>query len=154
MKDHKAVIKQLRKHLEDGNLIGTATRKAGIKSPDTLFQWKKKSHFNRLGILIEAARERGQGKRDDMVEDAQFKRLVEGKASGSEYEFYLINRRADRWKKEFQFTGPAGVPLLKAPPTINYISVPVTVVHTSAETNGHDTNGHALNGHNGRLAHE
>lgn len=160
MYNRTETIRNLRKNLESGMLIGVATRASGIKSPETLWAWKKKSNCGRLGRLVENARSRGQGNRDDQVEDAQFKRLVDGKASGSEYEFYLSNRRAERWKKEFHVSGPNGVPLLSQPPVINYISVPVTLqVQENSNVNGHHEiegtkgNGNGNGNGNGRIPH-
>lgn len=153
MLNRTTTIKSLRKNLEAGMLLGIATPKSGIKSPETLARWKKESHENRLGRLIEVARSRGQGRRDDMVEDAQFKRLVEGRASGSEYEFYLINRRPDRWKKEFQFTGPSGAPFLPQAPIINYISVPVTIQTAETKPIVDDSEPHLNGNGNGRIPH-
>ena len=91
-------IKRLRRSLEAGNIMGPACRDAFI-NPMTLSNWKKKSHLDRLSKLICAARDIGQGNRDQLVEDAQFRRLVSGDATSSEYEFYLCNRQPERWKK-------------------------------------------------------
>lgn len=118
-------IKMLRKYLESGDLIGVARMKSGIRSTSTLQYWKDKSNCNRLTKLIECARMRGQDMRDDLVEDAQYKRLIDGKASGNEYQFYLTNRRTARWKKLNEFGNTQGAPVLIKPPVINYISVSV-----------------------------
>ena len=139
------VIKRLRVELEKGNLFGVASRKAGVKSTETIYGWRKKINKDRLTKLIQAAQYRGQQNRDDMVEDAQFKRLVEGRASGSEYEFYLTNRRTDRWKKLNEFGNTAGAPVLIKPPVINYISVSVNNGKTEVVQQVENENG------NGRL---
>ena len=121
--DKRAKIKQIKEFLLEGNLKMVAYKKAGV-SCQTIRRWRLEATDDRLNKLFEMAREIGQGHRDDMVEDSQFKRLVSGKASGSEYEFYLINRKADRWKKTSDHTPPAG-PMLNFKPVINYISVAV-----------------------------
>lgn len=96
-KTHK--IKKLRQELEAGNLYSVAIKRAGIRSSETIHRWRKESYCDRLNKFITIAIERCQERRNDIVEDAQFKRLMEGKAVGSEYEFYLCNRKPDRWKK-------------------------------------------------------
>jgi hypothetical protein len=118
-------IHRLRVSLEAGKLMGAALRDAFISSAG-LCCWKKESNCDRLMKLVCAARDRGQGTRDEIVEDAQFRRLAMGVASGSEYEFYLTNRRTDRWKKLNEFGSTQGAPVLLKPPIINYISVSVT----------------------------
>lgn len=139
------VIKSIRKSLEAGSLVGVAMRNAGIRSSDTLFRWKHNTNADRLTKLISMAQNRGQQTRDDMVEDAQFKRLVEGRASGSEYEFYLTNRRTDRWKKLNEFGSTQGAPVLIKPPVINYISVSVKVdKNGEVESNSNGGNGRLL----------
>ena len=117
-------IKRLRKSLENGNLIGVAIREATLNAM-ILHDWKKSSHLDRLAKLIGVAQDRGQQVRNDIVEDAQFRRLALGLASGTEYEFYLTNRRTDRWKKIHEFGSTQGAPVLLKPPMINYISVSV-----------------------------
>ena len=119
-------IKKLRAELEKGNILGTALKNAGIKDNSFIGYHNKGMYKDRLNRFVESCRQRGQGRRDDMVEDAQFKRLAEGKASGSEYEFYLTNRRTSRWKKTTDFGSTAGAPILIKPPIINYISVSVS----------------------------
>lgn len=118
-------IKKLRRSLEAGKIMGPALRDAFL-SPATLHVWKHKTNCDRLWKLICAARDRGQDVRNEIVEDAQFRRLASGVASGSEYEFYLTNRRTDRWKKINEFGSSQGAPVLLKPPIINYISVSVT----------------------------
>jgi hypothetical protein len=127
-------IKRLRHHLESGNLLNTSIRMAGIRSTQTLHAWKLKSNCNRLGRLIELSMLRGQQLRDDNVEEAQYNRLVRGIASGFEYQFYLTNRRTDRWKKVDEYRGHQGAPVLLKPPIINYISVSVTNGKTEVST--------------------
>lgn len=141
----REIIKKIRKHLEEGNLIGVSRKMSGIRSEQTLEAWKDKSNFNRLGRLIEAARQRGQDVRDDAVEDAQYKRLIEGKASGFEYQFYLTNRRTARWKKITEFGSTQGAPILLKPPVINYISVSVT--HGAKEVIQENNNGNGNGRH-------
>ncbi len=119
-------IRDLIEALKQGNIIGTACKKANL-TYSNLRLFKEHSHFNRLARAMAVAQEMGQTTRDYMVEDAQFKRLAEGRASGSEYEFYLTNRRTDRWKKLNEFGNTAGAPALIRPPQINYISVSVKV---------------------------
>ena len=140
-------IKALRAALEEGNIMGVACRKAKM-NPMTLCNWKKISHLNRLARFIDACRMRGQERRDDMVEDAQFQRLVTKVASGSEYEFYLTNRRTDRWKKTTEFGATQGAPALLKPPIINYISVSVSAkepIDVTVENKPSGDNGRAIN---------
>lgn len=156
MHNRRETIKKLRKSLEDGSILGVAMKESGIKSTDTLFTWRKNTHLNRLSRLIEAARNRGEDTRNDIVEDAFFNRLKSGKATGGEYEYYLEQRHSLRWKKATPLAPVGGVPMLTHAPVINYISVPVTVVkvgngngHPEQEAVTHD-NGNG----NGRVPHE
>ena len=137
-------IHRLRMSLEAGKLIGAACRDAYM-SGCTLHYWKKFSNGDRLMKMVCVARERGQTIRDEVVEDAHFRRLAMGVASGSEYEFYLTNRRTDRWKKLNEFGSTQGAPVLINPPVINYISVSVTNNGNGKPEVAHDENG------NGRL---
>ena len=137
----REAIKRLRAALEEGNMMGPALKKAGIRNNNFIGYHNKGMYQDRLKLFFEACRARGQQRRDDIVEDAQFKRLAEGKASGSEYEFYLTNRRTDRWKKLNEFGSTQGAPVLLKPPIINYISVSVTngkseVVQDNGNGNG------------------
>jgi len=134
----REMVKQIRKNLEAGNLIGVSTLKAGVRSSNTRDQWKNKSNCNRLGRLIEGAKQRGQDLRDDAVEDAQYKRLIEGRAAGTEYQFYLTNRRTARWKKLTEFGSTQGAPVLLKPPVINYISVSVNKESSGTGYKGED----------------
>ena len=123
--DKRTRIKKFINYLRIGQQMGVALRLSAICYP-TLHVWKKKSHFDRLAKLIGIAQDIGQQIRNDMVEDAQFQRLVTGVANGSEYEFYLTNRRTERWKKTTEFGSGQGAPVLLKPPVINYISVSVS----------------------------
>lgn len=135
-------IKRLRRSLEAGKIMGPALRDAYLSS-FMLHHWKKECNCDRLWKLICAARERGQEVRNDIVEDAHFRRLASGVASGSEYEFYLTNRRTDRWKKINEFGSTQGAPVLLKPPVINYISVSVNQGKTEVENgNGNGNRRH------------
>lgn len=140
-------IKRLRRSLEAGKIMGPSLRDAYLTGW-MLDKWKKQGHSDRLWKLICAARERGQNTRNEIVEDAHFRRLASGQGSGSEYEFYLTNRRTDRWKKVNEFGSNQGAPILLKPPVINYISVSVKVDKAGDVTQDHD-NGNGNNG-NGR----
>lgn len=123
------LIRQFRKLLEDGYLITHAYTKCGANINSTTVL-KKFYSFNRFETLVFAARARGQVKRNELVEDALFKKLSEGKGSASEYEFYLTQRDPERWKKNI-IDVPASQSILERlatnPPVINYISVPVSI---------------------------
>jgi hypothetical protein len=74
---------------------------------------------------FKAEMDRAQGIRDtrnvQFVENALLKKLLNGSATGSEYEFYLVNRAPGRWKRRVIFNANQEVnnfninnPLLKA----------------------------------------
>ncbi len=131
--DRYEKIHELRHWLEEGQIQGVARISAGIRSSQTLYKWSKEVKFDRLNRLIRAAREVGQETRNGRVEDAFYGRLISGKASGSEYEFYLTNHCRDRWKKDPSLSALPGTgqPVQMKPPVVNYISV--TVNNTKPE---------------------
>lgn len=134
-----AKIKEIRKNLESGMLLGESWRKSGIKSSRTFYSWLEKYHSSRLKNYFIRAQEMGQTNRDDSVEDAFYKKLKDGKASGTEYEFYLTNRIPLRWKKTTEFApSESGAPILRQRPIINYISVHAENAQVAVHGNGHD----------------
>lgn len=94
------VLKSLRKELVGGTQLNVACQRAGLRSDGTLFVWRKRGMINRY---VEACMRRGNEKRTDAVEDGLFKSLIESRGSAAAYEFYLTNRRPEKWKKRSEF---------------------------------------------------
>ena len=94
-------LKIIRRELENAKCLGAAQRISGLKSPDTLFRWRKPKG-SRIDRYIIACQERSQERRDDAVEDKQFDRLIKGEASPAEYIFYLVNRRPKKWQNNYR----------------------------------------------------
>ncbi len=90
------VLKELRRALLEGAQLKIACVRAGLKNEGTLFVWRKRKMID--GYVSECMR-RGNEKRTDAVEDGLFKSLIESRASAAAYEFYLTNRRPEKWKK-------------------------------------------------------
>lgn len=90
------VLREIRKYLEEGNLLTIAWQKAGIKSPWTLHSWRKK--YSRIDNYIVACLTRSDDKRVSAVEDKFYQRLLAGEASEAGYIFFLTNRIPERWK--------------------------------------------------------
>ncbi len=90
------VLKELRKELIKGTQLNVACQRAGLRSDGTLFVWRKRGMINRY---VEACMRRGNEKRTDAVEDGLLKSLMEGRGSAAGYEFYLTNRRPEKWQK-------------------------------------------------------
>lgn len=92
------VLKDIRKYMSSGCLLCTAIERAGVKSPQTIKNWRDKTP--RIARYINACKERSDNKRTDVVEDAFFKKLASGEGSPTDYIFYLTNRRPERWKHQ------------------------------------------------------
>jgi len=90
------VLKAIRTQCEGGAKLAKARAEAGI-SRTTLFYWSQRPLIKRY--ILECER-RSDERRDDGVEDGLMKKLINGNASGKEYEFYLTNRRPNRWKQD------------------------------------------------------
>lgn len=90
------VLKAIRREMEAGNQYTIALRRAGVRSERTLLLWRKRKIINQY---IESLMNRNDSIRIKMVEDAHLKKLVQGKGSASDFEFFLVNRDPNRWKK-------------------------------------------------------
>ncbi len=90
------ILKAIRRQCEDGAKLAKARIGSGI-SRTTLFYWCQRPLIKRY--ILECER-RSDERRDDGVEDGLMKKLINGNASGKEYEFYLTNRRPNRWKQD------------------------------------------------------
>ena len=93
------VLHDIRLNLEQGSLLTVAWRKAGLKSSYTLHSWRKKNP--RIDRFIKACQEHSNDKRVSAVEDALFKKLIDGKGSAADYIFWLTNRCPDRWINKY-----------------------------------------------------
>lgn len=90
------ILHDIRQHLTNGCLLSVAIDKAGVKSRQTIQNWRVKSP--RIDRYIIACMNRSDDKRVSAVEDKAFQRLIAGEANAAEYIFYLTNRRPERWK--------------------------------------------------------
>jgi hypothetical protein len=90
------VLKTIRTQCEGGAKLAKSRSEAGI-SRTTLFYWCQRPLIKRYILECE---KRSDERRDDGVEDGLMKKLINGNASGKEYEFYLTNRRPNKWKQE------------------------------------------------------
>lgn len=91
-------LKLIRRSLEAGNLLGIALRSCGIRSYYTLDLWRQKN--TRIDKYITACLAKQNDKRIDAVEDAHFKKMIDGSGSAADYIFYLCNRRPKKWKRQ------------------------------------------------------
>ena len=95
MKYKKSVIlKAIRRQCEGGAKL-TKAREAISRT--TLYLWCQRPLIKKY--ILECER-RSDERRDDGVEDGLMKKLINGNASGKEYEFYLTNRRPNKWKQD------------------------------------------------------
>lgn len=92
-------IHTLRKQLERGVYLHDALRISGITKTSYYYYRSTRPRFIKL---VDAASRAGDDFRAYQVEEGQFKKLKNGTASGSEYEFYLTNRRPERWKRKLE----------------------------------------------------
>ena len=96
------VLGALRTEMEAGNKYTVAVKRLKDKqypmlSERTIDLWAEKiPRVKRYKITLMT---RNDNIRDDIVEDGHFKKLAQGKGSAADYEFYLVNRRPNRWKK-------------------------------------------------------
>jgi hypothetical protein len=88
-------LKIIRQALEGGAQIGPALTRAGVRSYTTLERWRNRPIVDRY---IMACLNRCDKRRVSAVEDALFKKLIEGNAAPAEYIFFLTNRASDKWK--------------------------------------------------------
>lgn len=89
-----AILKVIRRQCEGGVKLAKARESI---SRTTLYLWCQRPLIKRY--ILECER-RSDERRDDGVEDGLMKKLINGNASGKEYEFYLTNRRPNRWKQD------------------------------------------------------
>ena len=89
------VLRIIRRELENGNLLIPAIIRSGLKSDQTLRNWREKRP--RIDRYISACLNKSDRKRIAMVEDAQFKAAINGSTKAQE--FFLTNRASDRWKR-------------------------------------------------------
>jgi len=93
------ILHGIRLSLEEGSLLTVAWRKAGLNSSATLHRWRKESP--RIDRYIKACQEKSNDRRVAAVEDAYFKKLIDGKGSAADYIFWLTNRCPDRWINKY-----------------------------------------------------
>jgi hypothetical protein len=87
------ILKALRVELESGAQLLVSERRAGVKSPQTVQAWRKKSP--RIDRYITACINRCENKRVVIVEDALAKAAQEGNTTAMI--FFLTNRCPERW---------------------------------------------------------
>jgi len=85
------IIKQIIANLKEGNQLCASIIRAGAK-PGTVWIWRKK--YPRLELLIKAAQDKSDIKRNEMVVDALFKSAVNGNVGAMA--FWLKNKQG--WK--------------------------------------------------------
>ena len=90
------ILKAIRRQCEAGDKLSKARIQTGI-SRTTLFYWCQRTLIKRY--ILECER-RSDERRDDGVEEGLLRKLINGNASGKEYEFYLTNRKPNHWKKD------------------------------------------------------
>jgi len=96
MHKKSVVLKAIRREMEAGNLYTVALRRAGVRSEDTLLRWRERKSIEKyINILMN----HNESYRIKAVEDAHFRKLVAGKGAASDFEFFLVNRDPNRWKK-------------------------------------------------------
>lgn len=86
------VLRDIRTHLEQGNLLTVAQEKAGLKCRSTLHHWRKK--YPRIDRYIVEASSRSENRRTTIVEDSLFKTAIGGNVGACA--FYLKNKAG--WK--------------------------------------------------------
>ena len=91
-------LKLIRADLERGARLVIALKRAGIKSPQTFYRWTNRKPS--LKRYVDECTRRGAHTEGMMVEQALAKKCIEGKASAADYELYLTNRLAQRWKSK------------------------------------------------------
>ena len=89
------ILRAVRKELEAGNLLLVAITRAGLRSENTLLNWRKRPMIARY---IDRCMGKSDEKRIVAVEDAQFKSAINGSTKAQET--FLFNRAPNRWKKD------------------------------------------------------
>lgn len=89
------ILRAVRKELEAGNLLLVAITRAGLRSHQTLDNWRKRPMIARY---IDKCMGKSDEKRIVSVEDAQFKSAINGSTRAQET--FLFNRAPNRWKKD------------------------------------------------------
>ena len=73
-----------------------------VKTEQTIQNWrKKKPLLDRYFLKLLDKRE---DRITDAVEDKLFDRLLKGEATPTEYIFYLVNRRPNKWQNNYRVT--------------------------------------------------
>jgi hypothetical protein len=90
------VLKALRKELDAGNGFCASCQIAGVKNPQTIYEWARKRSL--IKRYIEKCKDIGQVNRDHAVEDTFIRRLINGCATETGYIFYLTNRMPEKYK--------------------------------------------------------
>lgn len=68
-------LKEIRKGLESGKLLGLSIRDAGMRSYTTIERWRKRPLIDRY---FHACIMKMEGRRNDAVEDSLFKQAING----------------------------------------------------------------------------
>ena len=89
------VLRKIRNEMQAGNQLGVSIARAGVRSPNTISQWRKRKMIDRY---FDTLMMKSDSKRVSLVEDSFLKKLVEGRASAADYEFFLVNRASEKWK--------------------------------------------------------
>ena len=101
------ILKAIRVDLLKGIRLHKAIENAGLRSRQTLENWRNKRPM--IDRYILKCMGWGEEERIDLVEDAHLKRLLKGNASAADYEFYLTRRRPKRWPKREAFNNNINV---------------------------------------------
>ena len=107
MDKKSAILKKIRTLVEAGKQEYHAAAAIGI-TQKTLHSWSRADP--RIAAYRVALRKRCRDKRTDMVEDAFFKMLIEGKGGAASYIFFLCNNRPTEWKNSYNFNHSGSVP--------------------------------------------
>ena len=83
----------------------------------------KKEHPE-FAVAMQAAGEAQWRLRTKHIENVYFRRLADGRANSSDYQYFLNNRNPDFWKSKdyHEHSGPGGMPM--TPPVIVFEGIP------------------------------
>ena len=101
------VLKAIRKNLESGSLLSVAIKKSGVKSRQTIENWRNQKRMID-GYILECVR-RSNSERVEIIEDAHFEKMKAQNGSPTDYIFYLTNMAPDRWKDRRAVIGSVNV---------------------------------------------
>ena len=91
------ILKKIRQEMDKGTQLNLSISRSGVKNVTTVFYWRKARPL--IDRYILKCMFNNRDKRDDTVEDAWFKKLIEGRGSAADYINWLSNRRPNDWKK-------------------------------------------------------